>query len=103
MNCGAVCGSYIANATFTNNSPGDATVVAAFKSGAHETFVVPAGGQKEVSKEIDHGEWKAHDPLLSLEVTTANGAKQVFNDPSQGGVQLRRYSIGADHKITRDD
>ena len=97
-----VCGSYIANANFINQSGADATVVGTFKSGAQETFVIPAGGEKTVSKEIDHGTWKAHDALISTVVTLANGTSTTFDDPSQGGIQMRQYTIGADHYITRD-
>lgn len=79
------------------------TVVGKYKSGASNSFVIPAGAMQIVENEIDHGTWKSHDAVLSLEVTTANGTHQTFNDPSNGGVQLRQYTIHPDHHVSRDD
>ena len=102
MNCGATCASYIAHANFINESGADATVVGTFKSGASKPFVIPAGGSKIVELEIDHGTWTAHDPLLSTVVTLDNASVTTLNDPSQGGVELREYVIGADHSVKRN-
>lgn len=98
---GKICDNFIGSATFKNEHSHPATIKATFKSGTVREFTVAAGGSTLVENDIQKETWTERDPVLGLEVTV-DGKTEHFNDPSTTGMELREYTIGADHKVTRN-
>merc|ERR1712168_1395980 len=94
MSLGALPPTYVRSAVFANNLGRPITIEVTLESQKIETHAVQAGASVNVEGEIDHGSWKAVDPITSFKVMSASNGEKVVPVSSPFGIQRHRYEVG---------